>query len=159
MTREPHIPMSPEELPQQRIKEVVGLPGRPTKFDFDVGYVCTTSDGAAASGLENAVYLCQTEWAWSPMHSRIDAYYLLKQRTEWSLWSKYWDDNWGEWQEVCIGIVHRRGVDQKQAAIYLLLEFWKFDAKENEVDQFHWINEEGYLSVAEIATIGRTVWQ
>jgi len=29
MTREPKIPMSPSELPQQRIHEVVGLPERP----------------------------------------------------------------------------------------------------------------------------------
>ena len=38
MTREPKIPMSPEELPQQRIHEVVALPKRPEEFDFKVGY-------------------------------------------------------------------------------------------------------------------------
>ena len=158
MTREPHIPMSPDELPQQRIKEVIGLPERPSQFDFDVGYGCSPKDGAPASGLENATYLCQTEWAWSPMHSRVDAYYLLKGTSEWSLWSKYWDDNWGEWQYICIGTVHRRGVDQRQAAIYLLLEFWECDVKENYLDEFHWINETGYLDVAELSAIAREVW-
>ena len=71
------------------------------------------------------------------MHKRVDVYYRLKQKTERSLWSKYWNDNWAEWQDMCIGTVHRRGVDQKQAANYLLLEFWKCDVEENCVDDFN----------------------
>ena len=52
----------------------------------------------------------------------------------------------------------RLGVDQKQAAVYLLLEFWAFDAQENDVNEFHWINEDGYLSIAKLAAIAREVW-
>ena len=52
----------------------------------------------------------------------------------------------------------RSGVDQKQAAVYLLLEFWSFDAKEGGVDEFHWINDDGFLSIAELAAIARVVW-
>ena len=74
------------------------------------------------------------------------------------MWSKYWDDNWGRWEIVTIGFVLRRGVSNKQAAVHLLTDFWKFDAKENGVDQFHWINEAEYLSVAELAAIARVVW-
>ena len=158
MTREPKIPMSPEQLPQQRIHEVIDLPERPAKFEFNVDYGCSPQDVQSISGSKNACYLCQTEWAWSPMHNRLDAYYLHKGKTQWSLWLKYWDDNWGAWQDTRIGTVHRRGVDQKQAAIYLLLEFWAFDAKEGDLDQYHWINEEGYLSVAELEAIARVVW-
>jgi hypothetical protein len=44
MTREPKIPMSPTELPQQRIHEVIDLPKRPEPFDCDVCY-CTRSLG------------------------------------------------------------------------------------------------------------------
>jgi hypothetical protein len=51
------------------------------------------------------------------MHNRLDAYYLHKGKNEWSLWSKYWDDNLGRWEQVVIGSVSRRGVDQKQAAV------------------------------------------
>ena len=40
MTNDPHIPMSPDELPQQRIHEVVELPVRPEPFDCLVGYGC-----------------------------------------------------------------------------------------------------------------------
>ena len=59
---------------------------------------------------------------------------------------------------MAVGFVPRRGLDQKQAAVYLLLEFWAYDAKENDVDEFHWINEDGFLSIAELAAIAREVW-
>ena len=32
------------------------------------------------------------------------------------------------------------------------------DAKNSTVDMFHWINEDGYLSVAELVAIAREVW-
>ena len=63
-----------------------------------------------------------------------------------------------KWEQVAIGSVPRRGVDQKQAAVYLLLEFWAFDAEESSVDEFHWVHEDGYLSIAELAAIADAVW-
>ena len=159
MTNEPKIPMSPSQLPQQRLYEVVGLPERPERFEFDVGYGCSTTGGMPKTGLKNSTYLCQVEWAWSPMHNRLDAYYLHRGRSEWSLWSKYWDDNWGRWEYVCVGTANRSGVSMKQAAVHLLLEFWKHDAKESDVDEFHWINEEDYLSVSDLGAIARVVWK
>jgi hypothetical protein len=158
MTREPKIPMSPTELPQQRIHEVVGLPERPAEFDCEVGYGVFSDNAVPKNAPINSTYLCQVEWAWSPAHNRLDAYYLHRGRTHWSLWSKYWDDNWMKWEQIAIGYVPRRGVDQKQAAVDLLLEYWAFGAKEGHVDEFHWINEDGYLSIAELAAIAREVW-
>jgi hypothetical protein len=49
-------------------------------------------------------------------------------------------------------------LDDRSAAIYLLIDFWAFDAKEGGVDEFHWINETGFLSVSELAAIAREVW-
>jgi hypothetical protein len=158
MTREPNIPMSPDELPQQRIHEVVGLPERPTEFNSRVGYGVSPKGGLPKAGLANSIYLCQVEWAWSPAHNRLDAYYLHRGRSEWSLWSKYWDDNWMQWENIGVGCVPKRGVSQKQAAVHLLLDYWVFDARESDVDHFHWINEHGYLSIAELAAIAREVW-
>jgi hypothetical protein len=68
MTREPKIPMSPTELPQQRIHEVVGLPDRPEPFDFYVDY----NAGSLPKNTDtNSTYLCQVEWAWPPMQNRL----------------------------------------------------------------------------------------
>jgi hypothetical protein len=156
MIREPKIPMLPGQRPQQRIHEVVGLPERPEPFDCYVNY---NDVGSLPKNTNtNSTYLCQVEWAWTPMHNRLDAYYIHRGRSDWILWNKYWDDNWGRWGKVSIGTVSRRGVDQNQAAIYLLMEYWKFDAKEGGLDKFHWINEEGFLDMAELDAIANEVW-
>lgn len=92
------------------------------------------------------------------MNNLLDAYYLHRGRTHWSLWSQYWDDNWGHWSVIAVVCVPRRGVPQQQAAVYLLMEFWKEEVTENGLDEFHWINKEEYLSVAELMAIAREVW-
>ena len=131
-----------------------GVPPGPVKNQYGV-----FQEGAIPKNVPtNSTYLYQVEWAWSPMQNWLDAYCLHRGRTHWSLWSKYWDDNWMQGQQIAVGCVPRRGVDQKQAAIHLLLEFWAFDAKESDVDEFHWINEDGYLSIAKLAAIAREVW-
>ena len=158
MTRQPKIPMSPGELPQQRIHEVITLPPKPEPFDCIVGHRQFPKGALPSRTPRNMTYLAQVEWAWSPAHSRLDAYYLHKGRTHWSLWSRYWDDNWGQWSDVAVGCVHRRGVSEYQAAIYLLLEFWREDALDNGLDEFHWVNEADYLTVADLAAITRQIW-
>jgi hypothetical protein len=158
MTKQPTIPMSPEALPQQRIHEVVGLPERPEPFDCLVGYGEVPKKIIPKSGPSSPLYLGQVEWAWSPMHIRLDAYYLHRGRTHWLLWSRYWDDNWGKWGWAAVACVAKKDVSERQAAVHLLVEFWKEEAEESSVDHYHWINEDGYLSVAELAAIAREVW-
>ena len=51
MTREAKIPMSPTELPQQRIHEVVGLPERPEPFNCLAGYDVVLKDVLPEGGL------------------------------------------------------------------------------------------------------------
>jgi hypothetical protein len=33
------------------------------------------------------------------------------------------------------------------------------DAEESDVDKFHWINEHGFLTIADLAAIAREVWE
>jgi hypothetical protein len=158
MTSTPRIPMSPEQLPQQRIHEVVELPNRPVPFDCLAGYGVVPADVLPKSNPRSPIYLAQAEWAWSPMHNRVVAYYLHRGRTHWVLWSRYFDDNWWRWSWAAVACVHKRGLLEHQAAVHLLIEFWKTEAEESGVDQFHWINESDGLSVAELMAIAREVW-
>jgi hypothetical protein len=158
MASDPIIPMSPDELPQQRIHEVVRFPIRPEPFDCHVGYGGVPEDIIPNKAARSSIYLCQVEWAWSPMHNRLDAYYLHRGRRHWLLWTRYWDDNWGKWEWIVAACVPKKDVSERQAAVHLLMEFWKEEAEENDVDQFHWINADAYLSVAELAAIAREVW-
>ena len=158
MINNPKIPMSPEELPQQRIHEVAALPERPEPFDCHVGYGEVPEDVVPKSGARSPIYLAQTEWAWSPYHNRLDAYHLHRGRRHWILWNNYWDFNWSKWEWEPVGSVGRQEVTERQAAVYLLVEFWKEEARESDVEQFHWINEGAYLSVADLMSIAREVW-
>jgi hypothetical protein len=160
MIRDPKIPMSPGELPQKRIQEVISLPDRPADFSSYVGYGDMPEGTVSKNSPRNATYLCQVEWAWSPSHNRVDSYYLNKGRTHWSLWSRYLNDNdypW-KWVWVPVGCAPLHGLDYQTAAIHLLIDYWRFDAKEGDIDQFHWINEEGFLSMGELTGIAHEVW-
>lgn len=158
MVKEPKIPMLPEQLPQQRLHEVVKLPDRPEPFDCIVGYGLVPDNVRGKGNPRSPLYLAQTEWAWSPMHSRIDAYYLQRGRKHWVLVTRYWDDNWGQWGWINAACVPSKGVTAHQAAVHLLLEFWKEEAIDSDLDEFHWINEAGDISVAELMAVAREVW-
>jgi hypothetical protein len=158
MTQVPVIPMSPDQLPQQRIHEVVDLIERPEPFNFEVGYGSVPQNARGKGKPKSATYLGQVEWAWSPMHNRLDAYYLHRGRRHWVLLSQYWDDNWGKWEWVEIGYVPRKGVCHHQAAVHLLLEYWKSEEVDSDLDEFHWINTAAGLSVSELMAIAREVW-
>lgn len=95
-----NIPMSPEALPQQRLHLVVDLPPRPVGFDVIHVEVDGNPPGCHSWRLEEAAlpprfpsratYLLQAEWASSPMHNWINAYYISsnKQHTHWFLWGR-----------------------------------------------------------------------
>ena len=43
-------------------------------------------------------------------------------------------------------------------ATHLLLALRQWDAKENDVDHFHWLNNAGLLDVEDVQAIAREVW-
>ena len=126
--------MSPTEIPQQRIHEVVILPERPEPFDCKVGYWDYPSGWAPKNHPRSPIYLCQVEWAWSPMHNRIDAYHLHRGKTHWSLWSRYWDDNWGRYNwESCArvsGVQDARATGR--AMLKALFGRWGIDLNDSD---------------------------
>lgn len=157
MIQKPMIPMTPEVLPKQRVYEVVDLPERPAGLTVEIGYYLV-GNGVPQRPSRDADYLGQCEWAWSPMHSRIDAYYLHRGRTHWSLWWRFVDDD-GGWTWCAVASCQRTDVSRQQAAVYLLMDYWRSEARTNNLDEFHWINETGLLSVAELMAIAREVWR
>ena len=48
--------------------------------------------------------------------------------------------------------------DEQTIATHLVLALWKWDAKENYVDHFHWLNNTGLLDVEDVQAIAREVW-
>ena len=54
--------------------------------------------------------------------------------------------------------VARKGVTERQAATHLLIDVWRAECADGSLDHFHWINEDGLLSVEDLMAIGRAVW-
>ena len=108
----------------------------------------------------SARYLGQVEWAWSPMHMRIDAYYLSMDRPHrrWLLWTKPYDDNWGRWDApLVLARAPRARVAIKDAATLLLIDYLASQRDEG-TDRFHWVNEEGLLDSGDMNAIAAIVW-
>ena len=162
MPRYPKIPMRPEDVPQQRVHLVVPLSPRPPSFEGRCDFIDPMPDKVQPKGSPRITYYLGTvEWAWSPMHSRRDSYYINPRRSYWLLWT--WKQNENDWNLSWKWTLHgygpkRRGVGAKDAAIYLLLDVWKAQADDNDLEQYHWIDEAGLLSVEEISAIARVVW-
>jgi len=95
------------------------------------------------------------------MHNGVNAFYIQARKKYWVLWLRTLDDNcypW-KWQWLPIGSCDRKSIDKRTAAVYLLLEYWNFDADNSSADianeAYDWINEEGLLSVSDIRAIVR----
>ncbi|MEM1412761.1 MAG: hypothetical protein AAGH19_10435 [Pseudomonadota bacterium] len=156
---DPTVPLTPSALPQQRIVAVRDLPPRPE------GLVYQHEDRPRPKALQQvshpreATFLCQVEWAWSPMHSAIQAHYLGTHGDYWTVWFRWLDVTSWEWHWHFDGWAHRKAaVSERTAACHLLADQWREQRDGLGHDHYHWINEEGLFDTADIDAIGRMVW-
>jgi hypothetical protein len=156
------IPMSPAELPQQKLYEVKGLPILPDGCAVEImNYEREhTLTGIPKKPTKKSIPLGQIEWSWSPMNARVDSYELHKGKEHWLLWCGGPDDNASTYisnwyAAACIAV---KGVSQEQAAVHLLLAFWEYETACMSLDRYHWINWSGALSVSDIQSIANEVW-
>jgi len=49
-------------------------------------------------------------------------------------------------------------IPERTAAIHLLADCWTFESQEWLLDPFHWVDDEGLLSVADLKAVVRKVW-
>ena len=70
------IPMSPELLPRQKLNEVVTVPELPKGLAPKVEWVEPLLRDPPRASPRKLTFLFSVEWSWSPMHHRIDNYYL-----------------------------------------------------------------------------------
>jgi hypothetical protein len=163
MSKGPKVPMHPTQLPQQKLALVVDLPTRPEPFDFGVGY------GDLPEGViskrrspRSPIYIAQFEWAETPTSNGVEAFYLEAKTKYWVLWIKTLNENttpWS-WDWLAVAYCNRAGIDEKTAASYLLLEYWRFDEKMLAYrNVFDWVNEVALLSIPEIYAITRELWR
>lgn len=151
----PTIPMHPSQLPQQRLRLVHDMPPEDPALDVAVSDVWP--DGPKRIG-RTARKVCQVEWAWSPMHSRIDAYVLSHDRRHWFLWKQWFDDDEDRWATRLAARCRRGGLSAEDAAMILLAALLDELRRDEHLDHFHWINNTGLLDVGQIDAVARHVW-
>ena len=171
---QPTIPMTPEALPQQRLSLVLDLPARPKGFEICHVDASRLTDERKDWMIDpervptrfpgRSTYLFQAEWASSPAHNWINAYYLSSNtaRSHWFLWRRYFNDGGYEWfwESQVTAYAPRVTHDRHVAAMWLMALAWKAEAEAFESGQPDWINEEAYLSIAEIKAIYRYIgWE
>ena len=156
------IAMTPDQLPQQRIHLVVDLPPRPKSFKSRCGKYFSISGLPSENGPTEMQYIGTVEWAWGPMHSRVNAYYLStdRKRSHWCLWVCCFDGYACQWESesTLYAYCENKRIPKKTAAIHLLIDAWNLEREFEELDHFHILNAVELLSVAEFMAIGRVVW-
>lgn len=159
--KEPTIAMSPSDLPRQRVNLVTELPPRPTRLETHVTWLDEQTVPVSATGSPRKLtYLATVEWAWSPIHDRLDAYYLNPRGRYWLLWIRSLDDGqipW-RWSWALYAWAEQRRVPGYEAAVCMLRDAWAQEAEHGSLDHFHFIDEGGLLTVETLQAIGRDVW-
>jgi len=153
--------MDMERLLKQRLHLVVDLPERPAGFRGYCQWNDPMPEKDCPKGSPRKVeFVSSVEWSWSPMNSRWDGYFLNPRGKYWLLWIRYLDENeWTpKWRWELYAWVLRKGVSQKEAAVYLLADAWAAEARDSDLDRFHLINDTGLLSLPELYAVGRLVW-
>ena len=153
------LPGFPDDLPQQRISEVVTLPDKPEGLEVRVEFLESYPHYPVRTP-RKVLFLGGVEWAWSPANSRRDNYYLNPKPKHWLLWDHWLDDQVRPWRwnwHILAWAPRVRG-DEKSIAMHMLKHIWEVDCRHHLIDQFHWINSTGALSVSDLQSIAREVW-
>ena len=147
-------------MPQQKLY----LASAKTKWtDLDTIEVTPGRSGVPIDIPKSATFLCQVEWAWSPMNNRVADYYLSQDttRTKWVLWSSLLNDHERPWRWYTIDSVQvlpRRGISKETAAMVLLTTYFEWQERAELLDRYHWINSEGFFDVGDIQLTADIAW-
>ena len=156
-----NVPMSPEQLPQQRIVEVVTLPPAPAGFEPVTDWRALEELPIDHDTPVRETFLSALEWAWSPMHNRLQGFSLEHHNSGyWLLWSYFVDfvEN-DEHPWVLSAACRQEGLDERTAALHLLIATLTEGKDVEELDHYHWIADDGFVTPAEMREIGRRVWR
>ena len=154
------VPMTPEQLPQQGIVEVVDLPARPTGLEIITDWRELENLPIRRESPLTSTFLVALEWAWSPMHNRLQGFNLEHHSDGyWLLWSYFVDfvEN-DECPWALSAVCPDRELDERAAAIHLLTAALIEGRDVDMLDHYHWIADSGLITPAQMRVIGQRVW-
>lgn len=143
---------------ERRPRDVLELVPRPEPFNSLIGKYGVRGNFVPKRPSRSRVFIGQVEWAWCPGFDRRDEYYLHRARRHWILWCRSFNELTGRWQWIAIACVERNKINQYEAAIYLLFDFWNAEYAEGNIEQMPCIGGVGFLSGDEVYLIAKNVW-
>ena len=170
------VAMSPDELPRQRLFEIVGLPAEPEGFRL-LNEESLQDIRPLEPGPQSALVV-QAEWAWSPMHNRVSNWEIGPDETglHWVLWSSYRSDecepaDWCDpdededeiewvaiWYSQVVAACTKSELSQSEASIYLLQHAWEEERDSMELDPPHFYGAAGVLRISVLRSIELSIW-
>lgn len=106
-------------------------------------------------------YLGAIEWAWSPMHSRLDSYYLSYNDDYLLMYLHLLD--YGvrpcTWEWCLYAVATKAAGDARSIGFWMVHDLLKADSNTHELDPFHLISDEGALSVSDFNQIKELAWE
>ena len=154
------VPMLPEQIPPQRLNEVVNLPAKPNDLKVYVDNDVPLKINRPVAWPRKLIYLCGVEWAWSPAHNRMDHYYLNLKPNYFFLWNHYLDDlsiPW-KWEWLFLSYASKCKGDLKAISTHMLLKYWETECEDQGLDHYHFIGNTGLLNVEDIQALAREIW-
>ena len=153
-TQEPLIPMHPDDLPQQHVSEVVEIDPCPEGLIVQHDRVCEMPDDRPVRSPRATTFLCSVEWS----YAGPKAYYLHQRGKRWLLWTRWFDDNFWEWNWNLTAYAPKvNGLDY-DIGTHMLKQLWEMERDNESLDHFHFIADEGFLETKQIIAIAREVW-
>ena len=148
------------DKPIESIFLVRNIPERPIGLETKTTWDRNTFPDGQPDEPDPALYLGALEWSWSPMHSRMDSYYLSCNRDYWMIFMHLLEDgssSW-EWSWYLYAIAPKVSGDDRSIGFWMIHDLLKHDAGIHEVDAFHLVSAEGLLTVGDYENIGQLVW-
>ena len=128
------------------------------KNAFSVGYPGTFDNHSFPKHISNSAdKVCTAEWNWSPGSDRREEYYLDRIDDRWLLWLSFFDDMSDVVVSSIVGQLQDSGHTEFDAAVELLVAFWKFDEHESSPGPPHEIEACFFLD-EDLARIVERVW-
>ena len=110
---------------------------------------------------KSATYAFTAEWWYSPASTRIDNYFIAKDKSSnyWVLWNAWFDDNWFKDEEdIITEITVGEASDIKSAAKLLITKAWREEKDASSLDYPEFISQTGLLEMDDVENIVNDIW-
>ena len=148
------------EKPSEHIYQVRDEPERPAGLETKVCWISSCWPEAPEEP-EMTLYLGALEWSWSPMHSRLDSYYLSKTDHFWLIYLHVLEDGGEEWTwnwSLYAFAERFECADLLAVGYWMIHDVLETEADSENLDCFHYVSGEGALSVGHFRMIGDHIW-